>query len=271
MFIHSVTNLAINKVFSANRLLNSPIGITTHRYNREGWAIVLKVKGKTIYTVGDEIVLSDSLHPVILPKGCSYSWKCIEPGECIIIEFEAENTETTFASFEINDNSLLVNNFSKIEKSLSTKKMCHRLECNYYLYEILLFLLKSLKQEHPHSKKYFALKPAIKYITENYSDSRITDELLSELCGMSNVYFRKIFASVYGTSPIKYLHNLRIEKAKAILRSDFETIEQVALSVGYNSIFHFSKMFKQYTGTSPSEYANNSSPYHNNDYRISKR
>ena len=136
MFIHSVTNLTINKVFSANRLLNSPVGITTHRNDREGWAIVLKIKGKTIYTVDNKQVLSDNLHPVILPKGCSYSWKCIEPGECIIIEFEAENTETTFTAFEIKDNSLLVNNFSKIEKSLSTKKTYHRLECNYYLYEI---------------------------------------------------------------------------------------------------------------------------------------
>lgn len=261
MFIHSVTNLTINKVFSANRLLNSPVGITTHRNDREGWAIVLKIKGKTIYTVGNKQVLSDDLHPVILPKGCSYSWKCIEPGECIIIEFEAENTEATFTSFEIKDNSLLINNFSKIEKSLSTKNIYHRLECNYYLYEILLFLLKSAKQEHPHPKKYSALKPAIKYITENYSDSNINNELLAELCAMSTVYFRKTFVSVYGTSPIKYLNKFRIEKAKAILRSDFETIEQVALSVGYSSIYHFSKMFKQYTGTSPLEYSKQSKSY----------
>ena len=255
MFIHSVTDLAINKFFSANRLLNSPVGITTHRNDREGWAIVLKIKGKTIYTVGNKKVLSDNLHPVILPKGCSYSWKCIEPGECIIIEFEAENTETTFASFEIKDNSLLINNFSKIEKSLNTKKTYYRLECNYYLYEILLFLLKFAKQEHQHPKNFSFLKPAIKYITENYSDSNINNELLAELCAMSTVYFRKTFVSVYSTSPIKYLNNFRIEKAKAILRSDFETIEQVALSVGYNSIYHFSKMFKLYTGKSPSEYA----------------
>ena len=72
---------------------------------------------------------------------------------------------------------------------------------------------------------------------------------------MSTVYFRRTFVSVYGISPIKYLHNFRMEKAKAILRSDFETIEQVALSVGYNSIYHFSKMFKVYSGISPLEYS----------------
>ena len=258
MFVHSVSNLVVNKVLSANRLLNSPIGITIHRTNRECWAVVLKIKGKTVYTVGDKDIISDDLHPVILPKGCSYSWKCIEPGECIIIEFDAKDTQTSFISFDIKDNGLLINNFAKIETSLSTKKLYSNLECNFYLYEILLFLIKSAKQENSHPKKHSALKPAIKYITENYSDSTITNELLSELCSMSAVNFRKNFLSVYGISPIKYLHNYRIQKAKSILRSDYETIDQVATSVGYNSIYHFSKMFKKYVGLSPSEYTKTS-------------
>lgn len=255
MFIHSVSNLEIKKVISANRLLNVPIGVTTNRNNREHWAIVLKVNGKTIYTVNNERVLSDSLHPIILPKGCTYSWKCIEPGECIIIEFDAQSTETTFTSIEIKDNSIIINNFARIEKSLSRKNSYYNLECNYYLYEILIFLLKTIKFEHSHPKKHTALKPAIKYITENYYDSNITNEFLAELCGMSVVYFRKTFETVYGISPIKYLLNFRINKAKSILNSDYNTIEQVALSVGYNNIYHFSKMFKKYVGTNPSEYA----------------
>ena len=96
----------------------------------------------------------------------------------------------------------------------------------------------------------------IVYISENYFDGNITNTSLAELCGISTVYFRKTFKSVYGISPIKYLHDFRIKKAKAILLSDYESIEQVALSVGYNSIYHFSKMFKTYTGTNPSEYGN---------------
>lgn len=255
MFVHSVSNLTINKVVFANRLLDSPVGITINRESRERWALILKIKGKTTYTVNGKTVLSDGLHPLILPKGCSYSWKCTEPGECIIIEFEAECDNTTVYSYEIKDNTLLANNFAKIEKSLNTKSEYNQLESKYYLYEILLFLLKSANHESSHPKKYSVLKPAIKYIAENYSDSRITNEMLSSLCGMSTVYFRRTFTSVYGISPIKYLHNFRIEKAKAILKSDYDTIEQVALSVGYNSIYHFSKMFKLYNGKSPLEYA----------------
>ena len=225
MFIHSVSNLVIKNVISANRLLDSPIGITIHRRNREHWAIILKVTGKTIYTVGNKNILSDSLHPVILPKGCTYSWKCIEPGECITIDFDADEVQDTFNSFEIKDNTTIINAFSKIEKTLSIKKTHYKLESTYYLYEIILFLLKSINKEQPHKKTNTLLQPSIKYITENYFDSNITNDSLAELCGISTVYFRKTFENVYGISPIRYLHNFRIEKAKDLLiNTDFFSV-----------------------------------------------
>ena len=258
MFINSVANLCIKKIISTNRLLNSPVGFTTYRTNREGWALILKVNGKTIYTVNGKDIVSDCFHPIILPKSCDYSWKCVEPGECITIEFEADEEEKEFSSFEIKDNSIIINAFSKIEKSLSAKKIYYKQECNAYLYEIIAFLIKSTSKEAIHPKKKNILNPAVKYINENYFDSEITNDKLSALCKISTVYFRKTFESVYGVSPIKYLNNFRINKAKAILRSDYETIEQVALSVGYNSIYHFSKMFKAHTGINPTEYAKTS-------------
>lgn len=255
MFIHSVSNLVVTKVFSANRLLNSPVGITTNRENREGWAIVLKMEGKTIYTVEGEPVVADSLHPLILSKGSTYSWKCVEPGECLIVEFEADARLSRFESVEVKDNSVIVNAFSKIEKSLDAKKSYYNAECICYVYEMLLFLLKSAKKEPSHPKINDKLQPAITYITENYFDGNITNDFLANLCGTSTVYFRKSFETAYGTSPIKYLHDFRINKAKAMLRSDYDSIEQVAFSIGYNSIYHFSKMFKHYTGKSPTEYS----------------
>ena len=51
------------------------------------------------------------------------------------------------------------------------------------------------------------------------------------------------------------LHSLRMQRAKDILSSDYDSIAQVAESVGYSSVYHFSKMFRTYTGMSPSQYA----------------
>ena len=255
MFIDSVADITITNVYSTNRLLNSPVGVSNYRHNRNGWALILKLHGKTIYTAGDRQVLSDHLHPVLLPKGCSYSWICKEPGECLIIEFEADKEMGDILSFEISDSSAIVNAFSKIERSINRQKSYYRMECINQLYEILLVLAKSKTKEPAHPERQEILRPAVQYIAENYFDSAITNTFLADLCGISNIYFRKIFKAVYGISPIKYLHDFRIEKAKAILHSDYESIEQVSYSVGYNSIYHFSKMFKLYTGISPSEYA----------------
>ncbi len=256
MFINSVSDIIVTKVIAQNRLLNSPVGITTARKNREQWALVLKLGGKTYYTgKNGKQVISDRLHPVILPKGCSYSWKCVEPGECMILEFDAEQRSTDPFSFEITDNSVITNTFSKIEKSLYGHRSYHQLECRHLLYGIFLFLEKSTAKDYTSSEKRERLRPAVDYITNRYYDGSITNELLANLCGVSTVYFRKTFETVYGISPIKYLHNFRISKAKAILKSDFESITQVSESVGYNSIYHFSKMFKHYMGKSPAEYA----------------
>lgn len=253
MFVHSVSQLVIKEVVAANRLLNSPVGVTAYRKKRERWAVALKLKGQTVYTVGGKAVVADAFHPVILPKGCDYYWHCTRGGECIFLEFEAEGELTDFDSFEIPDPAPIAAAFAKIEKSLSAKQPYQKPECCGYLYEILCYLLRSAKKDHGAASA--ILKPAERYITENYFDSTINNDLLAAKCGISTVYFRKVFENVHGISPIRYLHDFRMDKAKAILRSDYDSIGQVATSVGYNSIYHFSKMFRQYTGQTPTQYA----------------
>ena len=78
--------------------------------------------------------------------------------------------------------------------------------------------------------------------------------MLAEIAGVSTVYFRKLFSSVMGVSPITYHHNLRIEKAKEMLKSDFGTLSDLAQSLGYPSLYDFSRDFKKHTGISPSKY-----------------
>jgi len=255
MITNYFPQLTVTQVISAHRLQKSPIGITTRRINRRQWAIALKLSGKTYYAVNGKEILCDSLHPIILSKGCTYSWKCVEPGECIIIEFDAPQQEDHLLSFELADNSPITTAFTKIEKLIDMRTPNQDIECIYLLYGILMVLLKSLKTDYVPKDKQTIIQPAIQYISSHYQNVEITNDLLAQQCGISTIYFRKTFVSVSGISPIRYLHNFRIAKAKTILQSDYESIEQIAESVGYSSIYHFSKMFKQYTGVSPTEYA----------------
>ncbi|MBQ8416169.1 MAG: helix-turn-helix transcriptional regulator, partial [Clostridia bacterium] len=91
-------------------------------------------------------------------------------------------------------------------------------------------------------------------------------DMLAELCGISTVYFRKLFTQSYGTSPISYMHAIRIKKAKEMLKSDFGTIGDLSLSLGYKSIYDFSRAFKRHTGVSPTQYKKAHLPHTKQEY-----
>ena len=88
----------------------------------------------------------------------------------------------------------------------------------------------------------------------HYEDTNITLESLAQLSNISTVYFRKVFYKIYKTSPIKYLIEIRINKAKEFLRGDYISISDIANLTGFSSVYTFSKAFKKETGVSPTQY-----------------
>lgn len=249
-----LSKVIIKDIKSVYKLNNSPVNVITERKNRERWSVGLKKQGQTIYTCNGKKILSDEFHPVILPMGCSYTWTCTDPGEYYFIEFEADIKCDDILSFEIKDNNFILKNFYAMEKRRTLKKELHEIKNTRDLYDILIFLAETKTKKYTPQSKAELIKPAVNYMAENFFENDITISGLAKMCGISDVYFRKIFGIIYGVSPIKYLHNIRIEKAKELLKSDFSLVSQVAESVGYNSIYNFSKMFKIYTGMTPREF-----------------
>jgi AraC-like DNA-binding protein/quercetin dioxygenase-like cupin family protein len=72
---------------------------------------------------------------------------------------------------------------------------------------------------------------------------------------MSATSLKTMFKEKTGLSVMEYYRNLKIEKAKELIREKDFNITQVANKLGYKTIHHFSKQFKDITGMSPSEYA----------------
>ena len=83
----------------------------------------------------------------------------------------------------------------------------------------------------------------------------ISLDKISKNMYLSPVYISKIFKEETGTSPINYLIQIRLEKAKQILEKDTMPINMVAKAVGYEDAYYFSKLFKKYYGMSPSTYS----------------
>lgn len=93
----------------------------------------------------------------------------------------------------------------------------------------------------------------IDYFEEHY-DEKISLEHIAENMYLSPFYISKIFKSETGEPPIRYLINIRLERAKQLLEEGYQgSVQEIAASVGYEDAYHFSKLFKKRYGMTPSE------------------
>ncbi len=91
------------------------------------------------------------------------------------------------------------------------------------------------------------------YLQENY-DRQIDFAAVAGAQAVSAPYLSKLFHDHAGTSPSRYLSDLRMQKAKKLLLDSQLSIKEIAVRVGYPDPFHFSKSFKNAVGMSPAQY-----------------
>lgn len=252
MNIDILSNLVITKVHSVSTLY-TPENTKTKRSNRQRWAVVIKYEGETVYTSKGKQFLSDLNHLVILPKGCSYDWICTRAGHYSIIEFECEKSFEEPLAFSVKNSEKILKTFKELEYKRNLKKPTMELESIRDTYSIILALTQLAEEKYLPTEKQKKITPAVEYILGHYNEN-ITNDSLANLSGMSTVYFRKLFTEIMGISPIAYLHKIRIEKAKEMLKSDYGTLSDMALSLGYLNLYDFSRDFKKHTGIAPSKY-----------------
>lgn len=91
------------------------------------------------------------------------------------------------------------------------------------------------------------------YIDQHYSAPLDATEIARN-AGMSYSYFSRCFHDVIGESFSDYCTHVRIEHAQNMLRHTGNSIQEIALSVGYQDEKYFSRIFRKITGTSPSDF-----------------
>ena len=90
------------------------------------------------------------------------------------------------------------------------------------------------------------------YLNENYM-RQISLDSISKSIYMSPAYISKVFKEEMGESPINYLIKIRLAKARELLLEGRHSIKAIARTVGYDDVYHFSKLFKKYHDVSPSK------------------
>ena len=98
------------------------------------------------------------------------------------------------------------------------------------------------------------IKNATLYLENNYCDYAMSLGRISDYLHVNSSYFSRLYKKEKGINFVEALTQMRMEKAKVLLRGTSDRIADIADTVGYPNAKHFCTLFKKNHGCSPSEY-----------------
>lgn len=97
------------------------------------------------------------------------------------------------------------------------------------------------------------IEKTLSYIDKNI-DKDLSNDSLAQQLGLATNSFTRLFTKEIEMSPQRYVKQKRIDKACILLHHTQKSIEEIAELVGFADRYHFSRIFKQITETSPGMY-----------------
>ena len=112
----------------------------------------------------------------------------------------------------------------------------------------------ALRDENAGDQNRSVLKLAVDFIDHNYMDEEISLNKAAHVTNVSANHFSALFSQNMGQTFTEYLTDLRMSKAKELLRCTAMRSSEIAGEVGYKDAHYFSYLFKKTQGMTPSEY-----------------
>jgi AraC-like DNA-binding protein len=155
-----------------------------------------------------------------------------------------------------------------IRQEYYVKQDGFRLVIRARLYDLAMILLREVpinstlpdeaanhKINHQHLERIFS------FIHDNYNKQNITLDQAAEAASLSKFYFTRFFRRQAGQTFHDYLSKVRVSRAEEYLVStDFPVIDIMNLC-GFTSLTTFNRLFKRFTGLTPSSYRSGERPY----------
>ncbi|OQP40838.1 hypothetical protein A4H97_14615 [Niastella yeongjuensis] len=209
---------------------------------------------------------------IVLTHNTLVEWQSFSgsgPTVCFLFSFNQHLLKqfTTFADWKISGNkvppgTVMSNQSSHLQKYLDSLEpyLDNTTTVNGCLIKIklleLLFCLAGtdssvlpLLLQLPKS-----VRPNIKAIVEEHVMSALPLSKLAALSQRSLSSFRRDFLSIYNMPPSKWIRERRLKKAQDLLCTTRMSITDICYALGFESITHFSRLFKSRFGFPPSVY-----------------
>lgn len=220
-----------------------------HFYSTQNFLYVIE-KGVFAYTVNGKTYQARELDCVYFKKGTYYERTVVSPVILHIFEL-AQPLADADAPISIANSQRIRENIALLDNLQGTVK-----ENLPYIEHLLNDILhtyrqETAQQETPDSR----IAQALSIIRSNFHRELSVYDL-AQTVHLSYPQFCRLFGKYLGMTPIRYIHQLRLEKAKGLLYTTELPIKVIADECGFKDIYYFSNFFRTATGCSPTQYRN---------------
>lgn len=124
--------------------------------------------------------------------------------------------------------------------------------------QLLIHLLRTrarslLTSGHARHSAEGGLAAAVQYIQDHLDRHISIEELVEEAC-MSKSSFYRHFSDEFDMSPLEYITQERVARARSLLTDRSATVADVSHALGFSSTSYFIDMFKEHVGKTPKQY-----------------
>lgn len=103
------------------------------------------------------------------------------------------------------------------------------------------------------SKSFIKVRSILNYLNTEYH-KKITSADIEQLFESNFDYLNRVFHKMLGYTIFNYLNIVRIKKAKELIETTPIKFSEIGYLVGIDDQYYFSKLFKKYTGITPTQY-----------------
>ena len=224
--------------------------LSVHVSARPYHALAFRLCGSASFSHKDEQLNTTTGNVLYMPANCDYHATYTDRNEILAIHFES-NLVASMENYVLKNHHIISSLFHK-----ALDKWNEKADGYYYgVLSIICELLENISiQQTPSlcNETSAAFENAIWYMESNFLNSKFSITEMVSRSFMSNTYFRKLFVSRFGMTPVKYLLAKRLTHAEKLLSTGKYSVNEVAEMSGFSDVKYFSRVVKNEYGVPPS-------------------
>ena len=249
------------------RVHTTPVIETPHPEGRNDYQLLYIAAGK------GEFYFKGSKEPTIVTKGNMilfrpgepqvYYYYAVDKTEVYWVHFTGWKVEEYLERYELpHDENVFYTGvspdypwiYNQMIRELQLQRVNHEDMISLYMHHIFITINRYIKERRETKNDTINdIERAAHYFKDNYNKQISIEQYAAEHL-MSVNWFIHSFKSVMKMSPMQYIISLRITMAKGYLENSAKNIAEISNEVGYENALYFSRLFRKYTGMTPTEY-----------------